>query len=124
MGKRNKSSGSTGSSAGEMSQSQQTPPPKTLRMAATSPDDDSKKLSDTNIRHLERAYRADGVRATLKQELVLTRTPSELSKALLIPALRRLKEKARMTGHADLPTRTPPPSGTPLSMRETPCYER
>ncbi|CAH1242694.1 Hypp6951 [Branchiostoma lanceolatum] len=53
---------------------------------------------------LETAYRADGVRETLERVLDLARAPSELNRALLIPALRRLEEKARIAGHADLPT--------------------
>ncbi|KAI8516855.1 hypothetical protein Bbelb_054360 [Branchiostoma belcheri] len=54
---------------------------------------------------LEKAHRTEGVRESLEQVLDLAKAPSHLNHALLIPALRRLEEKARAPGHPDYPTR-------------------
>ncbi|KAI8516422.1 hypothetical protein Bbelb_050030 [Branchiostoma belcheri] len=55
---------------------------------------------------LEKAHRTEGVtvREALEQVLDLAKAPSHLNHALLIPAVRRLEEKARAAGHADYPT--------------------
>ncbi|XP_019632025.1 PREDICTED: uncharacterized protein LOC109475704, partial [Branchiostoma belcheri] len=53
---------------------------------------------------LEKAHRTEGVRESLEQVLDLAKAPSHLNHALLIPALRRLEEKARAAGHPDYPT--------------------
>ncbi|XP_078608655.1 uncharacterized protein LOC144880393 [Branchiostoma floridae x Branchiostoma japonicum] len=50
---------------------------------------------------LEQAHHQDAVADALDQVLDLAKTPSELNRALLIPALQRLEERARVSGHAD-----------------------
>ncbi|KAI8487940.1 hypothetical protein Bbelb_343880 [Branchiostoma belcheri] len=55
------------------------------------------------VEQLEKAHQADEVRDALHQVLDLAKAPSQLNTALLMPALQRLGEKARASGHEDLP---------------------
>ncbi|KAI8490440.1 hypothetical protein Bbelb_317080 [Branchiostoma belcheri] len=55
------------------------------------------------VEQLEKAHQADEVRDALHQVLDLARALSQLNTALLMPALQQLEEKARASGHEDLP---------------------